>query len=409
MPKLANGVRVMLAAAIAMLTTLHPALGDGRLAAVTAEDRANQALAVIARRQDEINLAHERLKAALERQVGVPYSTITEAETASAALELVSRLGERNAEILMRYRELFKLSREQAEALVNLKPYCEAAAAEYDGFAAEETVPAFKHGYEATAELWRARASQTIERSKEVISEYDEGTETYLVRADLFLARLRKTLEGYPPVRLDQSMRRLVMEQIKVHIADMDKLADALKKWRDRADEQSIAPDAAKDAPDGAIPQPSAVGPAPLEPAPPAPALNPEEEFRREVENVLRQAQPLSAITATDLPRLAGAYGLGPVEAVPYYSATRLRAGDLHPLGTLRATLRAGWVYLTEGSTARRVVATNAPQDWVLLKPTSLARLGQDAQSLAAARRERGQVHPAAPSAATRLAATRQP
>src|SRR5262245_3208504 len=104
-PKFALATRVALAAAIAVSAAARPAQADpppaGPAAPAaangpTAEDRANEALGAIARRQEEIDLVFARLKAALERQVGAPYSTLAEAETATALLGLVSRLGERN-------------------------------------------------------------------------------------------------------------------------------------------------------------------------------------------------------------------------------------------------------------------------------------------------------------------------
>jgi hypothetical protein len=201
-------------------------------------------------------------------------------------------------------------------------------------------------------------------------------------------------------------MRQLVLEQLKAHIADMDRLGDALEQWRDRAVEQSLGADAAMGGGGGSRRRPT-LGPAPFEPARPAARVNPEEEdFRRSVEGFLAtNALRLSAITRENRPSLATWYGLTRAGAIPYYSEAGIRAGDTRPVGQVRLghTDELGRVYLVEKTTPG-IAAERAPADLIILRPTAdLVRLEQDARRLAAARAGRGQPRPAT----TRVASTR--
>jgi hypothetical protein len=203
-----------------------------------AEAAANNALAVVARREEAWNAAWGRLDQALKLQ-DKNYDLLAEAETAEAFLGAVRPLRDANLEIHKTYRELFRINSQLANDLGKLPLYCEEAAKLYDGWAGESSIPSIRENYKALAQVWRARATVFRKRKAEVATEYDPATDRFLEEWGLLLARMVTSLENYPPIKLNSEMRHQVLEQLKQHVRQLDQLSDGIRRWRDAALKQA--------------------------------------------------------------------------------------------------------------------------------------------------------------------------
>ncbi|MFO0888306.1 MAG: hypothetical protein U0790_04065 [Isosphaeraceae bacterium] len=291
------------------------------------EAAAEVVLARINRKDKLVNDALEKLEAALKRQRPA-YNTGVEADTAKAMLAVVQPLSKQNSEILAAYRDMFQHAKSRDEDAKTLPKFCEAAARQYERWGEECKDPEVRKNYQAVADLWRARASDVLDQIKEVLSDYSESTERFLAEYDTFLKRLIVTLQKYPPTTLNLRTRGSILERLKEHVQQLDRLSESIGKWKDVARKQSKHSAASTP---GNNTNPPATGGSATVMASATPAQN---AYQKEVDEFIkRHAKRLCNITASDLPAIRSEWGSGPI---PYYVEADIREGIFRPDGYFR-------------------------------------------------------------------------
>jgi hypothetical protein len=327
-------------------------------------------------------------------------------------LAVVTHLHAKNAAILAGYREVFQVRRELKSDLEALPEHCSRLASQYEHWGLLCSIPTLKTNYRAVADLFKARASESVADAKDILAGYDPATEQFLAQWSLFLERLKTSLEKYPPRRLDQALRAQVLDDLKRHVAALDDLSNSIRKWSDVSRSQAAggrdpaprpAPEPVRDDSGGASPasRPRAERPAPraAQAAPVVrraatrvqePAVVDPAAARCEAELgglLASRSRRLNSIAQVDLPALLTQYGLGDGR-LPFYSERGIRDGEARPAGYAHVSYKMGrpglFIYeeVPPGIPARSVSG-----DWLIIKAADLEGVAKAAQGLAAARR----------------------
>jgi hypothetical protein len=387
-----------------------PPAPQGAVPAEPAEEAVRRVSEAIERKQDLLAQAQERLDAALGAQ-GPSYSTPAEAQTAQAMLELATLLHAKNAATLAGYRDVFRLRRELKGDFEALPEHCGRLATQYERWADECPISSLKLNYQALADLYKARATESASDAKELLADYDPKTEEFLAEWSLFLGRLKTSLEQYPARRLDQALRTQVLGDLARHVAALDDLSASIRKWSDVSRAQASGGRAPRTPADpGRGDGGSYPGPGPRDGRPSPHAEPPVAAVRQAalrvqgpagagpdidrledavLESLASRSRRLNSIAPADVPALAARYGS--VDGrIPFYSLRALHDGDAdvipagHAFVTCTAMRRVVMVY---EEAPPGIPASSVPGDLILIERAGVEEVAAATRRLANARR----------------------